>query len=97
MYTLSRFFAVIASVVPSLAVPTLLAPLHTYNGPKVPGRYIAKVRSGADQGGVIGLLKNLPDTNTVSRQYNPDFYNALVGSSIFPFTRVIFGSLTRLP
>lgn len=97
MHSLSLFFALIASVVPSLALPIQLAPLHTYDGPKVPGRYIVKLRPDADQGGVIGLLKNLPGTNTISHQYSPDFYNALVGSSIFPFARVIFGTLTSLP
>jgi hypothetical protein len=91
MHKLSLFFGLIVSVVPSLALPILLAPFYQYKGPVVPGRYIIKVRDNADQASVIGLINNLAGTNTVSRQYTSDFYNAFVGSSICLCTCVIIG------
>lgn len=82
MHRLSLFFGLLASIIPSLAAPTPTAPLHTYDGPVKQGSYIVKVRDGVDKTGLLGILGSLIGANTVSHQWNTDFYNAFAGLSI---------------
>ena len=96
MHRLSLFLSLLVSVVPSLAAPTPSAPLYTYDGPVKEGGYIVKLQDGADPTGVLGLLEDLADTNTVSQQWNSEFYNAFAGLSTHPRVRESL-DLTRLP
>lgn len=84
MHRLSLFFVLLASVIPSFAAPTPLAPFYTSGGPTKPGSFIVKLNKDADQNGVLALLQNLAGTNTVNQQWSPDFYNAFEGLSICP-------------
>lgn len=91
MHRLSLFFGLLASIIPSLAAPTPFAPLYKCDGPVAKGRYIVKVRIGIEVSLVLGVLGNLPGANTVSHQWDSDFYNAFAGLSIRPRARVILG------